>query len=152
METLSNKDVNLELSNSLIRVGDLANFEGPLLTLFEDTRNGHLYLFDWVDRDSVSNRWLVYRVSPSALLEFLDKKISHLNLFKSNPDNQFYFTDIENKNRIIDCLLFKLISVPSKYAPPHDNIFDEVDCPHLGKIRAIANRELSRTKRDELYA
>jgi hypothetical protein len=74
MEPLKQKFKNSSFSNSLVRIGDLVNFEGPLLTLFEDVKNGHLYLFDWVDRFDAVNRWLIYQVYPKLLLAFIQKK------------------------------------------------------------------------------
>jgi hypothetical protein len=51
MENLSiNKEHKLKVTN-LVRVGDISYFEGPILSLFTELHSGHLYLFDWVDRD-----------------------------------------------------------------------------------------------------
>ena len=72
METLNGKNIEkINFQNSLIRIADVQNFEGPLLTLFENTLDKHLYLFDWVDRDSQFNRWIVYRCKPNILQKFI---------------------------------------------------------------------------------
>jgi hypothetical protein len=151
MENLSIKKNNSTITDNLVRVGDLAYFEGPLLTLFEDTNNGRLYIFDWVDRNIILNRWIVYRVSALALLAFIEKKINHFELFKSNPDNKFYAVDIETNHRIIDYTLSELNNLPSKYLPNAENCFDESDCPSLVKIKAVVIKALSNSKQLNEY-
>jgi hypothetical protein len=151
MENLSIKKNNSTITDNLVRIGDLVYFEGPLLTLFEDTNNGRLYVFDWVDRDAVCNRWLLYRVSATALLAFIEKKIDHSELFKSISDNRFYVADIETNHRIIDYTLSELNDVPSKYLPNAETYFDESDCPALVKIRATTIKALSNTKQVNDY-
>ena len=59
-----------ELQNLLIRVVDLVNIDGPLLTLYLHA-DKHLYLLDWVDRDISANRWLIYRTNPLLLNQFV---------------------------------------------------------------------------------
>ena len=88
-----NNEKKLDMTN-LVRVGDLSYFEGPLLSLFEELNSGHFYLFDWVDRDMKTNRWIIYRVSPKYLLNYLSGKISHLDIFNNRPNNSVFFMDI----------------------------------------------------------
>ncbi len=151
MESLSINKSNSIITNNLIRIGDLLYFDGPLLTLFEDTNNGHLYLFDWVDRDNISNRWLVYRVSPLALLDFITRQISHFELYKSNPDFKFYVVDIQTKHTITDYTLSELNEVPMAYLPNKENYFDELDSLHITKIREVTIKVLSRKKQNNEY-
>ncbi|MCX6210883.1 MAG: hypothetical protein NTZ59_15600, partial [Bacteroidetes bacterium] len=97
-------------------------------------------------------RWLVYRISPLALLRFITNQICHSELFKSNPDNKFYVADIENKHKITDYNLLELNEVPLKYLPNTENYFDEADCPLFTKIRATAIKSLSRKKQENEYS
>ena len=72
MESLNGKNIKmLKFQNSLLRIVDVVNFEGPLLTLFQDTTTNNFYLFDWVDRDTLFNRWIVYRCNPDTLNQFI---------------------------------------------------------------------------------
>ncbi len=151
MENLSIKQTTTKIIPNLIRIGDLVNFEGPLLSLFKDARNGHLYLFDWVDRDAKFNRWLVYRVTPQALQYFIGNNISHFELLNSNPDKNFYITDIENKYRISDYDLLLLNDLPSAYLPNKDSFFTRADCTSFEKIQAIIIRELITQKQYNAY-
>ena len=98
MRTLNSKPYNFNLQNSLIRLADIVNFIGPLLTLFENSDDKHLYLLDWVDRDSLFNRWLIYRCTPISLSKFIKKDISHLDLLLSD-ESYCYTVDID-KNLI----------------------------------------------------
>jgi|GEM_PF-1982326 len=151
MESLSVKNKNLSLINNLIRIGDLSYFEGPLLTLFENVINGNLYLFDWVDRDEKSNRWLVYRVHPSALLNFMNNKISHFDLFESVFNRKLYIVDVENKKLITESVLQDLDSLPQKYLPNKKNYFNSEDCQYETKIRNIVVQLMHRIKQENLY-
>ncbi len=97
MENLAfNSNKQLYTSN-FVRIGDLSYFEGPLISLFEELNSGHLYLFDWVDRDENTNRWLIYRASPNYLLQFIHSRISHLELFQRRPEKEIYFADIDSR-------------------------------------------------------
>ena len=85
MERLNGKNIEmLEFQSSLLRIVDVVNFEGPLLTLFQDITTNNLYLFDWVDRDTLFNRWIVYHCKPDTLNQFIKSKISHYDLFMSD--------------------------------------------------------------------
>src|SRR5690348_4423157 len=90
----------VELKDRLERVGDLVNFEGPLLSLFKYKDN--LYLFDWVDSGQKYNRWFIYQVSAYLLEQFLFRQISYKKLFEStNKKNQnIFYCDIENKEPV----------------------------------------------------
>ena len=140
-------------TTKIVRVGDISYFEGPILSLFEELNNGHLYLFDWVDRDHKFNRWIIYRVSPNNLLQFLKGKISHLELFESNPDKIVYSTDIDsNHNSFIHYDFFQTEELPSEYIPSNDNYFELSDCNAYEKIMSVIINSLSRQKYENEYS
>jgi hypothetical protein len=153
MENLTfNSNISLDTSN-LVRIGDLSNFEGPLLSLFEELNSGHLYLFDWVDRNEKFNRWLIYRVLPSFLLHYINCRISHSELFENRPLNEVYFTDIDVGNKpfyIYDSFLIE--SLPKNYFPNSDNFFDLSDCNNFKKIKSVIINSLSKQKTDNEYS
>jgi hypothetical protein len=144
MENLSYKAKNISHPRDFIRIGDLSYFEGPLLALFEDAALGHLYLFDWVDRSTNQNRWLVYRITPESLFSFISKQVSHADLMASNPTGRVYVTDIDVHHRNGEYILDELNEIPSQYFPAHDSMFDIADCPSYQKIHAVAMRTLFR--------
>jgi len=138
----------LSFTDSLIRIGDIMNFEGPLLVLFEDIRNGRLYLFDWVDRNSKGNRWIIYRVMPQALNKFINKEISQLELFKSNLNNKYFYTNIARNEKLNDCRIFEIENLPINYLPKENNYFEVSESKSFNKIQFTILRILSRQKQD----
>ena len=153
MEILTfNNNKQLDTSN-FIRIGDLSHFEGPLLTLFEELNSGHLYLFDWVDRDERYNRWLIYRASPNHLLKFIRNKISHLELFEKRPEKNIYFTDIDSGNKSFNNYgIFKIESLPKAYYPNSDNYFELSDGNNIDKIKTLIISSLSKQKSENEYS
>jgi hypothetical protein len=129
-----NKKLNI---NKFKRIGDISNFEGPLLTLYEDLDNECLYLFDYVDKIDNYNRWIIYRVSANNLLQFLNKDLSHLDLFNNRLELEIYFTDI--KYNISDNI-FLLDYLPQEYYPRNDNYFDIYDCVNYNEIIYTINK------------
>lgn len=153
MENLTFNSNKLLNTSNFIRVGDLSNFEGPLLSLFEELNSGHLYLFDWVDRNQKSNRWLIYRALPKYLLQFLNGKISHLELFEKRPNKTVFYTDIDSNNKSFSYYdSFELVSLPPNYYPNSDNFFDVSDCNSIEKIKSVIINSLSRQKSENEYS
>src|SRR5690606_40316923 len=112
MEKLTTLENNNNLLELLIRVGDLSFFEGPLLSLYENAKTGHLFLLDWVDRDKTHNRWIIYRVDPIYLKKFLNKQISHLDLFNNRPKINVHVVDIPNNGRLLSSEIKELYTIP----------------------------------------
>lgn len=152
MENLTfDKNRKLDTTN-FVRVGDLSYFEGPLLSLFEELKSGHFYLFDWVDRDDKFNRWIVYRVSPKNLMQFLNGELSHLKLFGSRPNDSIYFTDIDFHNKpFYNYDIFRIEVLPNSYIPNSDNFFNQSDCNAFEKIKSVVIDSLSRQKSENEY-
>lgn len=120
------------LRDSLIRIGDLINMDGPMLVLFKSRMSDELYLFDWVDNNDKSNRWLIYRVDKGDLLKFIKNKQSYKNLFENN-NAIIYFADIDSSN-FSDYGIYKLKEIPEAYKPDRDVLFDSNDSKNLDKI------------------
>ncbi len=153
MENLTfNINKSLDTSN-FVRIGDLSYFEGPLLSMFEELNSGHLYLFDWVDRDEKSNRWLIYRVSPNYLLRFIHSKISHAELFQNRPEKEVYFADIDSRNKFFSSYnSYAIESLPESYYPNNENFFELSDCNHFEKIKLVIIKALSKRKSENEYS
>lgn len=121
-----------QLKDSLIRIGDLVNMDGPMLVLFRHRITGDLYLFDWVDNDEISNRWLIYKVAKTDLIDFIKKRISYKSLFDKNQTNT-YFADIESDN-FNHYKIYRIKNIPSEYIPDKDVFFDSNDSKNLDAI------------------
>jgi len=151
MEQLERK-YNLDpLNHFIIRIGDLINFEGPILSLFQDVRNGHLYIFDWVDRDEFTNRWIIFQTTPSLLIRFLEKELPYNLLFENAVNNKYLYSDIGINSFLPNNNIFLLEEIPEIYNPKKDDYFDESDCPHYDKILSLVLRELENSKEEYLY-
>ena len=153
MENLAfNSNKQLYTSN-FVRIGDLSYFEGPLISLFEELNSGHLYLFDWVDRDENTNRWLIYRASPNYLLQFIHSRISHLELFQRRPEKEIYFADIDSSNKLFSSYnSYSIEKLPESYIPNSDNFFELSDCNYFEKIKSVIINALSKQKSENEYS
>lgn len=146
MENLKGKIVaHQEFQNLLIRVADVVNMDGPLLTLFLHA-NRQLYLLDWVDRDAQSNRWLIYRTNKVLLNRFLNRDISHYQLLMSDESYVFKI-DIDNKLDWNNCLQVPKKSLPNSYLPSKDVFFEKSDCPNFPRLSAFLNPVKNSSKR-----
>lgn len=138
MENLKGKTIaHQEFQNLLIRVADVVNIDGPLLTLFLHT-NRQLYLFDWVDRDTESNRWLIYRTNKALLNRFINKDISHYELLMSD-ESYVYKIEIDHK---LDWHNFQQVSkksLPNSYLPSKNVYFEIADCPNYPRLSSFLN-------------
>lgn len=140
IQTYGNKKI--ELKNSLTRVGDLINSEGPLLSLFLETRSNELYIFDWIDSEEIINRWLIYKVEPKYLNDFLLREISYKELFnKILNNNNFYIADISVK-KLSEFDIYKIESLPPDYLPTEEVYFEKDAAKNYTQIINIVNQML----------
>ncbi len=136
MENLKGKIIAHEtLQAMLIRVADVVNIEGPLLTLFLHA-NRQLYLMDWVDRNTQANRWLLYRTNRVLLNRFLNREISHFDLLLS--DESFVFKiDIDKNLSWQNIQQVAKKGLPKQYLPSNEVFFEKNDCPNYIRLSAF---------------
>ena len=133
METLKgNIFAHQELQNSLTRVVDLVNIDGPLLTLYFHT-NKNLYLLDWIDRDNTANRWLIYRTNPLLLEKFIKGDISHYDIFMG-AESFVLKTDIDKNLNWNNWQIIEKNDLPNGYFPPKDILFEKEYCSDYQKL------------------
>ncbi len=136
MENLKNEiPSNIDFQNLLVRIVDIVNFEGPILTLFENRENKHIYLLDWVDSDADFNRWLLYRTNATTLHKFINGLVSHYDLLMAN-EPFCHAIDIDTHLNWNNQKKVQKKDLPQNYAPKKDVFFDEYDCPNLGSLEA----------------
>ena len=141
METILGKEIqDFPALKSFIRIGDIENFEGPLLTLFENT-NKRLFLFDWIDNDDTFNRWLVYTPKAENILKYINKQLSHYELIMS-VSNDFIIVEIDKNLQIHSAKKVSKNNLPSTYLPDKDAVFDSTDCPHFEKTKVFLEFEI----------
>ena len=142
-------DQVVDLKDHLKRLGDIINIDGPVLSLFQDERNKDLYLFDWVDSDETTNRWLIYKINPEILNDFLISKISYRKMFESALLSEFYFADIFNSENI-DYSLQKIKYLPKKYLATKDVFLDIDDTKNFDEIHQVVNTILEKNKKSNM--
>lgn len=145
MEIIAGKLIaQLPFQDDLIRVGDLIHFEGPLLTLFEDSKSDDLYLYEWADKDDEYNRWLIYRALPELLSNFIQQTISYEEFFHAAIKNGFYIVDINQKLEYCNPKFVEYEDLPATYKPDRESYFDEADTPHFNRIKNFINKYLQK--------
>lgn len=66
--------INLAALDRHVYMSDLVHLDGPILSLFRDTKENWLYL--WCDTDlDAKERWMLFPVSRPSLLAYLQKKL-----------------------------------------------------------------------------
>jgi hypothetical protein len=100
--------------NSLTKVSDLIEFDGPILSHFNDQKSKN-YIFYWVDHDKVHNRWLIWKVDSHQLYKYLRKQIS-LKEFLLNPNKDFiYAADIDGQLNYQSVYAIELENINASY-------------------------------------
>lgn len=149
METLDSAKLLAFPWPNLVRIGDLVNFEGPMLTLFFDREREVLFLYDWVDSDHQYNRWLIFQGEPRKILEFVNQRISHYELFATPVEPYYYSVDIDGNLNFTNYRKIMANQVPQAYYPDRQVFFDPSDCPNLGKIREFLEAILEGSKQED---
>lgn len=150
MENLEGKKINEgNLLDSFIRIVDVINYEGPLLTLYRKIENDGLYLFDWVDRSNDYNRWLIYRTTPKLIDKFVKKEISHYELFLS-ADTKCVKIDIDRDIKWRFPIEFEKRNAPIGYFPSKDVYFEECDCPQFEKLKKVIGGAMNNVEQNNL--
>lgn len=123
---------------NLFKIGDLVHYQGPLLSLFSNTK-GELYLFDWSDTNEKYNRWLVFRITLSQLIQYLNKNLSHYQLISTFFTDFIVSVDIDDDFTFHNVTLLNVKDIPDDYLPEKDVFHEDYESPHLEKIKAYIN-------------
>ncbi|MDR6741001.1 hypothetical protein J2X56_003025 [Herbaspirillum sp. 1173] len=95
MKPLKGTRETLGLLDKHIYMCDLVYLEGPVLSLFRDHKQNWLYL--WCDTDNVEKeRWLLFPVSRTDLIDYLEKRAPLLDLVKKPVPK--YLLDFRQKS------------------------------------------------------
>lgn len=113
--------------DSLTLIADLIYFDGPLLSHYVSPQ-GDNYLFYWVDSDEKCNRWLVIKVSLSYIQDYINKKVTLLDIIRNRSDKSVFVIDIDNELKVEKLLFTGIGDLPADYFPK-DNSYYEFE-PH----------------------
>jgi hypothetical protein len=105
------------------------------------TSKGQLYVCTWVERDDTYSRWLLFKVIREDVLDYLDNKISSLQLVKNavEPLICFDVDEHQNNNNIVACVFNDL---PLSYLPKPSVMFNEENTPDIETIRSYLNENV----------
>ncbi|MDB5015389.1 MAG: hypothetical protein JWQ84_221 [Mucilaginibacter sp.] len=107
----------------LNKVSDLIYYEGPILSHFVDKKGKNL-LYLWVDNDSSRNRWLIFEIDKSSLINYLHKGISLRDLVLKNRSDFLLLADINESLGIEFSNLIKKENLPEIYLPKEGSYFE----------------------------
>lgn len=104
-------------------VTDLIQFDGPLLSLFENEYDDR-YMYYWCDVDEHNNRWIIFRLDRSQLKSFILKKISLKDLILNPIDGFLYIADIDDNLHYSNIYFVQPNELPELYVPESDSYYD----------------------------
>ncbi|KQC07840.1 MAG: hypothetical protein APR54_05525, partial [Candidatus Cloacimonas sp. SDB] len=109
--------------SSLIKIADLINYDGPLLSHFVNPK-GDNFLFYWVDVNENYNRWLLIRIDLYTLQNYLQKKIP-LHDIVSNPNDGFvYSVDIDHDINYTNSKMVFAFNLFEEYIPSKESFYE----------------------------
>ena len=146
MEQLRKYKNTLKLPNDLVKISDLLEFEGPILSHFTDSA-GKNYLFYWVDYDVEVNRWLVWEVTTKQIAEYLKGLVSLKNLLEKNNKTALFIVDIDAECHYKNVVTLELNHIPTPYVP-EDTSFYTFDIPERYKTIVEAHKTGVKTYAD----
>jgi hypothetical protein len=136
MKNINGNTLN-SLPKELHKIGDLFYLYYSIRSLYR-TNKGELYICTWVERDDSYSRWLLFKVIREDVLDYLDNKISSLQLVKNAAEPLICFDvdEHQHNNNIVACLFNDL---PLSYLPKPSAMFNEDNAPDIETIRSYLN-------------
>ena len=144
METIIGSKLSRLPVDELHKIGDLFYFYYALHTLYR-TNKGALYMCNWMERDDVYSRWLLFKVSPEAILNYIDNKISDLELLQ-NVTTPFICFDVDEHQTEHNIVACSFNDIPASYLPKASAVFYEENAPDIKAIRDYLNSYMSKIR------
>ncbi len=137
---------NLQTGNTMFlddfnKIGDLYEYDGPLMSVMEYLDTGRLFIFDWVGQDQQYNHWLVFEVIANDLNKYLNREIGHLQFFETSFGRMSYQVNIGDIGNGWHIPLTELPIIPQDYSPKK-GLFADSFCKDLEKIFTYINTGL----------
>lgn len=105
-----------------VQMSDLIYYDGPLLSHFV-SKTGKDYLFYWVDIDEKFNRWMFFRVTPTVIQSYLDKKLSLREIICGLEEGFVSFVEIDDEANFLNPKIVKISSIPEEYLPSSQSYY-----------------------------
>lgn len=149
MKALKRPFASLQGVDKQSYICDLMSIEGPLLCLFRDAKQSWIYL--WCDTDGVKKeRWLLFPVSRSELIAYLEKKSTLRTLVVSSKERYLldltFNIEVETSNLPIvsdDMIMHRRLKAVGfddleDYLPAADSYFNEDLAPDISLARELS--------------
>lgn len=108
--------------DGFVQMSDLIYYDGPLLSHFV-SKTGKDYLFYWVDIDEKFNRWMFFRVTPTVIQSYLDKKLSLREIICGLEEGFVSFVEIDDEAIFLNTKIVKISSIPEEYLPSSQSYY-----------------------------
>ena len=108
--------------DGFVQMSDLIYYDGPLLSHFV-SKTGKDYLFYWVDIDEKFNRWMFFRVTPTVIQSYLDKKLSLREIICGLEEGFVSFVEIDEEANFLNTKIVKISSIPEEYLPSSQSYY-----------------------------
>ena len=143
MEQLKGHTFNSLPATGLIKVFDLLEYDGPVLSHFKDER-GNNFLFYWVDNNANVNRWLVWRITSLQLYHYLRNEISLKDVMEEPNKEYIYSVEIDAQLNHHNVLAIELADLPEAYRL-EETLFYEAEVP------SVYNELFKATESEDFY-
>lgn len=107
----------------LTKVSDLIYYDGPFLSHYVH-KSGENYLSYWVDCDDKFQRWLVFKVGLTSLQQYVDKRLSLLNLIRQLDDGFVYLVDVDEDGISTQPIILFFNQLPNNYFPEENSYYN----------------------------
>lgn len=108
--------------DGFVQMSELIYYDGPLLSHFV-SKTGKDYLFYWVDIDEKFNRWMFFRVTPTVIQSYLDKKLSLREIICGLEEGFVSFVEIDDEANFLNTKIVKISSIPEEYLPSSQSYY-----------------------------
>lgn len=108
--------------DGFVQMSDLIYYDGPLLSHFV-SKTGKDYLFYWVDIDEKFNRWMFFRVTPTVIQSYLNKKLSLREIICGLEEGFVSFVEIDDEANFLNTKIVKISSMPEEYLPSSQSYY-----------------------------
>ena len=125
-------------------MGDLLNYEGPILSHFV-SENNEDFLFFWVESDEKYNRWLVYKTNHDFLIQFFKQQITHQDLIRATVDGFVYLIDMDDDLDYKNIIITPIEELPTAYLPSIESYYDSENYEdYAAQLKIYLDLHLSR--------
>lgn len=149
MKKLFGFGISENLFGELIWVGDLVNFDGPLLSVFSNPESNPI-IYNWAETSDESVRWIIFQTSREILHNYLEGKIDHFALL-SCPVNGLYLIRDSQISGNDNFVLVPQENLPMAYFPEREIYHEDDLSENIDSIRDFIGENLEDDQQSEEF-